>query len=432
MVDAKEVTEKDDQYFVQGYKRIPVVITEGKGATLKDIEGNEYIDCIAGIGVNNIGHAPERLAKVAFNQMSKLIHCSGLYYSIPQTLLVEKLAKITPGDLKKTFLCNSGVEAVDNAVKIAKKYAITQGKTGAGFISLELSFHGRLGFALSLTGQSKYKKGFDTYAYSSGIVHAPAPYSYRSPLSEEECGIQAAIAVEELIDRRTTGDIAGMIFEPIIGEGGIIVPPDSYFETIQKILKEKNIPLIIDEVQTGFGRTGKMFASEHWNLQPELMTMAKGLGGGVPIGAVIAIDPVANAIKSGDMFSTFGGNPVCSAVALENIKMIEEEGLVDHSEKMGKFFMEGLEELKEKRSIIGDVRGKGLMIGIELVNEKKSKEPAKQETAKIASSLRTEGIIIGSGGFYSNVLRLQPPLVITEEQGSIVLEKLDAQFKKYH
>lgn len=424
-MDSKEIMKSDKKYFVQGYERVPIVLTEGKGTLLKDLEGNEYIDCFAGISVSNVGHAHGRLVEAASEQMSKIIHTSGRFFNIPQTLLVEKLAEITPGDLKFTYLCNSGTEAVENAVKLVKKYAFSRGKAGSALIALECSFHGRLGYSLSLTGQAKYKKGFSTYANAPGVVHAPVPYCYRSKLSPEECGVEAALAIEKVVDRHTAGDVAAFIIEPILGEGGIIIPPDSYFKTLTKILREREILFILDEVQTGFGRTGKMFASEHWNLTPDLMALAKGLGGGMPIGAAIVTSEIANCVESGDFFSTYGGNPVCSAVALENIAIILEESLVDNSVKIGKLFKDGLKDMQQKNPIIGDIRGKGLMIGIELVKDSQTKAPASNEAKKIVEYLKNEGVIIGLGGIYGNVLRLQPPLCITEDQATTVLEKIE-------
>ncbi|TET31685.1 MAG: aspartate aminotransferase family protein [Candidatus Heimdallarchaeota archaeon] len=425
----KEIMDKDKEFFIQGYARVPLVLVEGKGTILKDINGKEYIDCFAGIAVSNVGHAHERLVRVANEQMSKLIHTSGRFFNIPQTLLVEKLAEITPDKLKHTYLCNSGTEAVENAVKLVKKYAFSRGKLGAALIAIECSFHGRLGYSLSLTGQAKYKKGFGTYANAPGVVHVPVPYSYRSKFTEEECGIESALAVEKTIDRQTAGDVAAFIMEPILGEGGIIVPPDTYYETLTKILKERDIPLIIDEVQSGFGRTGRWFAIEHWNLKPDLITMAKGMGGGMPIGAVIATSEIANSVESGDFFSTYGGNPVCSSVAMENIAILKDEKLIENSEKIGRIFFKGLNDLQEKYPIIGDIRGKGLMIGIELVKDPKKKTPASDEAKKLVNYFMDKGVIIGLGGIHVNVLRLQPPLCITEEQAIIVLEKFNQGLK---
>ncbi|MHA2107065.1 MAG: aspartate aminotransferase family protein [Candidatus Hodarchaeales archaeon] len=425
MVNSEEIMKKDQKYYVQGYTRKQVVLTEGKGTILKDIEGKEYIDCFAGIAVTNAGHAPERLRKAATDQMSKLIHTSGVFFNVPQTLLVEKLAEITPKSLQHTYLCNSGTEAVDNAVKLVKKFAFSKGKTGAALIALECSFHGRLGVAFSLTGQAKYKKGFGSYANAPGVVHAPVPYCYRSRLSEEECAEETASRVEDTINRHTAGDVAAFIMEPVLGEGGIIVPPAGYYKQLQEILADYGIPFIADEVQSGFGRTGKMFAFEHWDLKPDLVTMAKGLGGGMPIGAVTVNSDIANSVESGDFFSTFGGNPVSSAVALENINMLQDEGLVENSAKIGELFMKGLDELQEKYSIIGDIRGLGLMIGIELVKDRSTKEPAIKKAKEAVSLMLKNGVIIGLGGIHTNVLRLQPPLCITEPQAEKVLSKMD-------
>jgi 4-aminobutyrate aminotransferase len=429
MVNSEEIMRKDKQFYIQGYTRKNVVLTEGKGTILKDIEGKEYIDCFAGIAVTNAGHSPERLVRAASEQMSKLVHTSGVFFNVPQTLLVEKLAEITPDNLKHTYLCNSGTEAVDNAVKLVKKYAFSKGKTGAALIALECSFHGRLGVAFSLTGQAKYKKGFGSYANFPGVVHAPVPYCYRSSLSEDECAEEIASRVEDVINRHTAGDVAGFIMEPVLGEGGIIVPPANYYKKLQKILADYQIPFIADEVQSGFGRTGKMFAFEHWDLKPDLVTMAKGMGGGIPIGAVTVNSEIANCVEPGDFFSTYGGNPVSSAVALENINIIQDEDLITNSEKIGNLFMKGLDELKEKFSLIGDVRGLGLMIGIELVENQTTKEPAAKKAKEVVSLLLQNGVIIGLGGIHTNVLRLQPPLCITEEQANQVLQKMNNAFK---
>jgi 4-aminobutyrate aminotransferase len=427
---SKEIMELDVKFYQQGYARVPLVITEGKGAILRDIEGNEYIDCFAGIACANAGHAPDALIEAGFEQMKKLFHVSGRYHTIPQVKLAEKLAEITPGDLRKTFLCNSGTEAVENAVKLVKKYAFSKGSSGGALISLEGAFHGRLGYSFSLTANSTYKKGFGSYSNAPGVKHAPTPYPYRSRLSEKDCGIEVANRLEEVINLQTAGDVAAFIMEPILGEGGIIVPPDSYFSQVVKILKEREIPFIVDEVQTGFGRTGKLFASEYWGLKPDVMTLAKGMGGGIPIGACIATDKMASSIESGDFFSTFGGNPVTSAISLANIKYIQDSGLVENSVKVGRIFMDGLFDIQKKHPLVGDVRGKGLMIGVELVKDLTSKEPAKNETKQIVEELQKTGVIVGLGGIYKNVLRIQPPLVISAEQAKTVLEKIDGVISK--
>jgi 4-aminobutyrate aminotransferase len=430
MTKSNEIMELDKKYYQQGYARVPIVIVEGKGVVLKDIEGNSYIDCFAGIACANAGHAPDALIEAGTEQMKKLFHVSGRYHTIPQVKLAKKLSEITPGDLNKTFLCNSGTEAVENAVKLVKKYAFTQNRTGGAMISLECAFHGRLGYSFSLTANASYKKGFGSYSNAPGVKHAPTPYSYRSRFTEEDCGFEAANRLEEVIDRQTSGDVAGFIMEPILGEGGIIIPPDSYFTEIVRILQEREIPFIVDEVQTGFGRTGKLLASEHWGLKPDVMTLAKGMGGGIPIGACIGTEKIAENLESGDFFSTYGGNPVTSAISLANINYIQESGLVENSAKIGKVFMEGLQDIQKKRPLIGEVRGKGLMIGIELVKDPTTKEPAKEKSKRFVEQMKNDGVLIGLGGIFKNVLRLQPPLVITEDQAKTVLDKMDKVFSR--
>ncbi|MHA2146710.1 MAG: aspartate aminotransferase family protein [Candidatus Thorarchaeota archaeon] len=428
MTKSEEIMRLEKKYYQQGYARVPLVIVEGKGVILKDIEGNEYIDCFAGIATANAGHAPDALIEAGTEQMKKLFHVSGRFHTIPQVKLAKKLAEITPGDLQKTFLCNSGTEAVENAVKLVKKYAFTQGKTGGALISMECAFHGRLGVSFSLTANASYKKGFGSYSNAPGVKHAPTPYTYRSKFSEDDCGVEAANRLEEVIDRQTTGDVAAFIMEPILGEGGIIVPPDSYFREVVKILKEREIPFIVDEVQTGFGRTGKLLASEHWGLKPDVMTLAKGMGGGIPIGACIGDNKITSTLESGDFFSTYGGNPVTSAISLANIEYVQGAGLVGNSVKIGKVFMDGLEDQMKKHSLIGEIRGKGLMIGIELVKDQSSKEPAKNEAKSYVEKMKDDGVLVGLGGIFKNVVRLQPPLVISEEQAKTVLEKMDKVF----
>ncbi|UCE11904.1 MAG: aspartate aminotransferase family protein [Candidatus Thorarchaeota archaeon] len=421
---------KDNEYLAAVYKRKPVVIQEGTGAILKDVEGKEYIDCLSGISVTNAGHSPQRLVEAGAEQLGKLIHCSGLYYSVPQTLLAEKLASISPKHLRKVFFCNSGAEAVEAAVKLAKKYSVWKGKAGSGVIALEGSFHGRLGLSLTLTGQAKYKVGFGSFAIYPGVFHAPAPYCYRCPLQYPDCGLECARRVKDVIKYHTTGDVAAMIVEPVMGEGGIIVPPEGYHPKVRQICADHEILYITDEVQTGFGRCGSMFAHELWDIQADIMTMAKGLGGGMPIGGAIYTDEIVQCLQSGDHFSTFGGNPVCCAVALENINYLQEEGLIDNSKKVGDLILRSSKELIDKYEIVGDARGLGLMIGIEFVKDKGTKEPAVDETQALAEHMFGEGVLVGTGGVHKNVLRIQPPLCISDDQAQQVFALLEAGIKK--
>jgi 4-aminobutyrate aminotransferase/(S)-3-amino-2-methylpropionate transaminase len=430
LAESKKIIEKEKEFYVPAYAKKPLVIVEGKDTVVRDADGNEYIDCLSGISVVNAGHCPDRLVRAGQEQMAKLIHCSGLYHNIPATLLAEKIAEITPSFLKKSFFVNSGAEAVEGAVKIAKKYAVTQGRTGAGVIALEGSFHGRLGLSLTLTGQAKYKKGFGTFANFPGVSHAPMPYCYRCPLSFPECDIECARKVKDIIKYHTTADVAAMIVEPIMGEGGIVVPPREYHDLVQQICKDHNILYIADEVQTGFGRTGKMFGIEHFDIKPDIMTMAKGLGAGMPIGGYVTTSEIADSLESGDHFSTFGGNPVSCAVASENIDYLRDEGLITNSEKIGKMVRDRITELMDQFSLIGEVRGKGLMIGVEMVKDKKTKTPASDETTQLAKRFMKKGVLVGTGGVLGNVIRFQPPLCITTEQATKVLDIFEEEVKQ--
>ncbi|OLS27660.1 MAG: Acetylornithine aminotransferase [Candidatus Thorarchaeota archaeon AB_25] len=430
MVDSKEIIKKEKEFIVPAYGKKPIVIVEGKDTIVNDADGNEYIDCLSGISVTNAGHCPDRLVRAGQEQMAKLIHCSGVYHNIPATLLAEKIAGITPSPLTKSFFVNSGAEAVEGAVKIAKKFAVTQGRTGAGVIALEGSFHGRLGLSLTLTGQAKYKKGFGTFANFPGVAHAPMPYCYRCPLSFPDCDIECARKVKDIIKYHTTADVAAMIVEPVMGEGGIIVPPKEYHDLVQKICKDHNVLYIADEVQTGFGRTGKMFGIEHFDIKPDILTMAKGLGAGMPIGGYVTTSEIADSLVSGDHFSTFGGNPVSCAVAAENIDYLQEEGLISNSEKIGNQVRKRITELQNQISLIGEVRGKGLMIGVELVKDKKAKTPAPDETTELAKRFMKKGVLVGTGGVLGNVIRFQPPLCITTEQATKVLDIFEEEVKQ--
>jgi len=425
LVSHEEIVQKDKEYLIQCTPRQPIVLTEGKAALVKDVNGKEYIDCLSGISVANTGHRHPKVVKAAKEQIDKLIHCSGLYYTIPQTLLAEKIAEVTPKELKKSFFCNSGAEAVEGAVKLTKKYALKNGKAGIGVIALQTSFHGRTSLALTLTGQKKYKIGLAAFANHPGVVHAPAPYCYRCRFNYPDCGIACAYAVEDIIEWSTTGDVASFIAEPILGEGGIIVPPKEYWELMPKICRDHNILFILDEVQTGFARTGKLLAAELWNIHPDIMTMAKGLGGGFPIGAFIAKDEIAAALNPGDHFSTFGGNPVCCAAALANVKAMIEEKLPEKVTELGNHATDRFNDLMKRYPIIGDVRGRGLMIGIELVKDRKKKTPAQEEAKKVRAKMLDKGVIIGLGGVRKCTIRMQPCLTITKTQVDKVINTFE-------
>jgi len=421
---AKEIMDKAGRYLITSMvSRIePVVISEANGAVIKDVAGKEYIDCFAGISVVNSGHCQPVVLEAAISQAKRLVHaCSYLYY-IPQVVeLAEKLAEIAPAPLQKTFFGNSGAEAVECAMKLARKYTKRY-----ELIALMCSFHGRTLGTLSITGQSGRRK-FDMGPYLPGIAFAYPPYCYRCPFEKEypECDLLCARRILDTIEYSTGKGIAAFIAEPVMGEGGIIPPPPEYFKTVKKTLDEYGILFVADEVQTGFGRTGKLFAIEHYGVAPDIMTLAKGIADGFPLSACITRQDIGDSFEPGDHLSTFGGNPVSAAAALANINLMLREKLPEQAAEKGNYIMKRLNEMKENYDIIGDVRGKGLMIGVELVKDRKKKTPAKDETRKLVELARERGLLIGSGGVKGCVLRLQPPLVIEKEQIDKALDLLE-------
>ncbi len=403
----------------------PVVIEKAIGATIIDTSGKEYVDCFSGIAVTNAGHCNEKVIEAAKAQMDQLIHCcSYVYYSQPTANLAEKLAQITPGRLQKSFFGSGGAEAIEGALRLAKQFT---GRTE--FIALQSSFHGRSYATLSVTGNNARKRRGGPYMV--GCTFLPAPYCYRCffELKYPECHLRCAKALEDIIKFNTYDNVAAFIAEPLLGEGGIITPPDDYFLEIEKIVKKHEILLLIDEVQTGFCRTGKMFAIEHYGVEPDIMAMAKGIADGFPLSAFIAREEIADAFKPGDHLSTFGGNPVSCAAGLANIGYLEEQKLSGEALKKGEYLKTQLASLKAKYNMIGEIRGKGLMIGIELIRDQ-NKTPANTEGSKIRDFCLEKGLLIGLGGSYGNVLRIQPPLVISLKQLDQTVKILDQALEK--
>ncbi|MEM2947069.1 MAG: aspartate aminotransferase family protein, partial [Candidatus Bathyarchaeia archaeon] len=365
----KKIIEKAEKFLITNIvaKIEPVVVSEAKGATIKDVAGKEYIDCFSGISVVNAGHCHPEVVNAAIEQAKKLVHvCSYVYY-VPVTIkLAEKLAEITPPKLEKTFFGNSGAEAVECAIKLARKFTKKY-----ELIALMCSFHGRTLGTLSVTGQAGRRK-YDMGPYLSGVSFAPPPYCYRCPFEKSypDCDLLCARSIRNVIDYCTSKGVAAFIAEPVMGEGGIIPPPSEYFKLVKEILDENGILFIDDEVQTGFGRTGKLFGIQHYGVEPDIMTLAKGIADGFPLGACIARKDIGDSFEPGDHLSTFGGNPVSAAAALANINVILNERLSEQAEEKGAYIMKRLNEMKDELPLIGDVRGKGLMIGIELVKDK--------------------------------------------------------------
>ena len=407
---------------VATYYQEPVALVKGEGEYVWDDQGNKYLDAFGGVLTVSVGHANPKVNAAIIEQVNKIQHTSALYANENQSNLAEKLAEITPGNLKKSFFSSSGTEADDTAIMAAK---LATGRQE--IVVLRHSYSGRSATALSATGHSTWRP---LPAQVAGIVHARAPYCYRCPLSlsPTNCGLACAEDVKEVIETTTTGEIAAFMAEPILGVGGFIVPPKGYFERVEEIVRQHGGLLIADEVQTGWGRTGdKWFGIEHWDVKPDIITSAKGMANGVPIGWTIATAEVADKFP-GLTFATFGGNPVSTAAALAVIKIIEDEDLRTHCRVVGDYLRARFEELKDKHSIIGDVRGMGLMQGIELVKDRQTKEPAPEAVLKVFEETKRQGVLIGKGGLYGNVIRTGMMLNSTKDNVDELIAALDAGF----
>jgi len=422
-MDKAEIIEKHRKYLfscVANYYEEPLVVDHAKGSTVVDVEGREYLDFFGGIVTISVGHCNEKVTGAIERQTRKLQHISTLYPNEPHVRLAEKLAEITPGRLQKSFFTNSGTEANETAVLLAQLHTKCQ-----DVIALRHSYSGRSQLAMSLTAHAAWRL---TPTPAAGIHHIPNAYCYRCPfgLTYPSCDLKCAKDLEEAIQTETSGRIAAFMAEPIQGIGGFITPPKEYFQVIASILRQYGGLFICDEVQTGWGRTGgKMFGIEHWGVEPDIMTFAKGMANGVPVGATIARAEIADSMK-GLTISTFGGNPVTSAAALATIQVIEEENLVDNARVMGRRLREGLEALKQKYPAIGDVRGMGLMQGLELVGE--HKRPDGEAVRRLFERTKANGLLIGKGGLMGNVIRITPPLNVTRDQIDQALKLLDQSF----
>jgi len=405
------------------------VIVEGSASTVTDEAGRKYLDLEAGPGVLSVGHCHPTVVAAIQSQATKLMQGPGRYHSRLTSSLARKIAGVMGNRLKRVFFANSGAEANDGAIKIAFKHATRTGKQGYGVLAVEHGFHGRTSVGLSLTGNAARKKGFGPYASFPGVVHVPAPYCYRCPLglTYPTCKVKCADVVEDALKTRVPGVAAAMIAEPIICVGGVLTPPPEYWPKVEATCRRNKITLIHDEVFSGWGRTGKMFAHEHWNVQPDVVTFAKAIGGGVPLGGFIATEELGTAFEEGDHFTTFGANnQIGIAAGHAVLDVIQREDLVKRSATMGTTFIEGLRRLAAKHPCIGDVRGLGLMIGVEIVNDRASREPAPQLTKRVQQAMRERGVLVSITGVHGCVLRITPPLVITESQVGMALETLDS------
>ena len=410
------------------YYKEPLVVARAKDQFVYDADGNQYLDFFGGILTISVGHCNEKVNAQVHHQIDRLEHVSTVFATEPQAALAKRIAEVTPGGrLRKSFFTNSGTEANETAILAARCY------TGsAEIIALRHSYHGRSSLAMSLTGQSTWRLG-GAGSLQPGIVHAHNAYCYRCPfgLSYPECDVRCARDMEDVIRSSTSGRVAGIIAEPIQGVGGFITPPREYFQIVAEIVRNHGGIFISDEVQTAWGRTGgKWFGIEQSGVVPDVITSAKGLGNGLPIGLTVATPEVADALR-GATISTFGGNPVVATAAKAVIDLVQEENLLAHAAETGAYLRQGLEHLREKHVLIGEVRGMGLMQATELVRDRKTKEPAALETAQLMEATRENRLLVGKGGVFGNVIRISPPLNIRKTDVDQFVRLLDASLAQF-
>lgn len=419
---ARAIIERDRTVVSPSYTRpYPLVIARGEGAVVEDVDGNRFLDCAAGIAVNSTGHSHPAVVAAIVEQARRFLHKSGTdFYYETQVRLAEEIAAIVPIDGPvRSFFGNSGTEAVEAAIKLARY------KTGRPFLVAFLgSFHGRTLGALSLTAsKAVQRKGFGPPA--PGVFHAPYADCYRCPVGQrpESCAAECLDFLEDqiFVQLVSPDEVAAIVVEPIQGEGGYLVPPQQFHDRLQALARRHGILLVVDEVQSGMGRTGKMFASEHYGLRADIVTIAKGVASGLPLGIAAARAEIMD-WSPGAHASTFGGNPVSCAAALATIDLLKTS-LVENAAVVGAHLLEGLRALAARHPLIGDVRGKGLMIGVELVRDRRTKERATSERDRVIDEAFRRGLLILGAG--RNALRLSPPLVLTRAQADTALGILD-------
>lgn len=424
---ARELLRRDARYISTSYTRsYPAVIESGKGVWMTDVDGNVFLDFSAGIAVTATGHCHPEVVKAITEQAGKLIHMSGtdFYYPV-QVDLAEKIAEITPGGKnKRVFFCNSGAEAVECAMKLARYK-----RRRPRYLAFTGSFHGRTFGALSLTASKVAQRRFFAPLVSD-VTHTPYAYCYRCPFHLEypACGLYCVKYIEETLFKKVLPpeEIAALFVEPIQGEGGYVIPPKAFLPALRELCDRYDILLVDDEIQAGMGRTGKMFAIEHSSTKADIYAIAKGIASGLPLGVCVTNASLMD-WPPGSHASTFGGNPVACAAALKTIELLER-GLIENAEKMGELALKRLNDLETKYEFIGDVRAKGLMIGVELVADRMSKDPVKdRRDAVVAEAFKHGLLMLGAG---ETAVRLIPPLVINEEELQVGLDIFEKVLKK--
>jgi acetylornithine/N-succinyldiaminopimelate aminotransferase len=397
-MEPRKIIEDSERYLMHTYNRLPVILRKGRGMKVWGADGKEYLDFLGGIAVNVLGHCHPKVVIAIQKQAQRIIHVSNYYHIEPQIKLAKLLVSNSFAD--KVFFCNSGAEANEAAIKLARKYSKEHyNHERYEIITALKSFHGRTLATLSATGQDKVQKGFEPLM--PGFRHVP---------------FNSIHALESAITAKT----CAIMLEPIQGEGGVIVPSPDYLGNVRELCDRHGLLLILDEVQTGMGRTGKLFAYEHYNIVPDIMTLAKGLGGGFPIGAMLATDKVASVFKPGTHASTFGGNPLACAAAIATLEAILEDGFVlDHCNRTGQYFIQRLNQIKEFHHQVVDIRGKGLLIGIELT----------RDGMPIVNACLDRGVLINCTGG-GNVLRFTPPLIVEAKDIDVLVELLEELFDR--
>lgn len=427
---SQELMKERDQHVPPGISyTLPVFIEEASGALIKDVDGNVFIDFAGGIGVCNFGHCHPKVVKAVQDQAQKYLHtCFMVAMYEPYVGVARRLNELTPGDgPKKTALFNSGAEAVENAVKIARRYT-----KKTGIVALENAFHGRTLMTMTLTSKVRpYKYGFGPFAPE--VYKIPSPYCYRCKfgLSYPGCNIECARYLEHFfIVECPAENVAAVIAEPVQGEGGFLVPPKEYFKVLQDICRRHGVLLIIDEIQSGFYRTGYRFAIEHFGIVPDIITTAKSIAAGLPLSAVTGRAEIMDVAGPGEIGGTYGGNPLSCVAACTVMDLMEEENMGQRSRQVGEMARKRFEEMKEKYEIIGDIRGLGPMIALELVKDRVTKEPAADETKALAQKCHEKGALVITAGILGNVVRVLMPVVITDEQLNYGLDVIEESLKE--
>lgn len=404
---------------VATYYQEPLELAQGSGCRVRDVEGREYLDLFAGILTTSVGHCHPEVVAAVQAQAQKLGHTSTLYVTEPQVAVARRLSRIAPGELRRTMFTNSGTEAVETAVMLACMH------TGRSeIIALRHAYAGRSMLATNITAHAPWRPLPSSYA---GVKHVMAPYPYRAPIgaaTDEELVDFYLRDLEEVIETTTDGKPAAFIAETILGVGGCIVPPAGYFQRAVELIRSYGGLFICDEVQAGFGRTGtRWFGIEHWDVTPDIMVMAKGIANGWPVAATITTDEIAASWRA-KTISTFGGNPVCMAAAGATLEILERERAPDNAAARGAQLRTGLEQLQRHHAWIGEVRGMGLMMGLELVQDRDSKRPSPAKTVALLQAAKAEGLLLGAGGLHGQVIRIGPSLLVTEAEIAEGLERL--------